>query len=299
MRFLVLGAGGMAGHMIALRLAEKGHNIVGLARRRLTFCDTIVHDIADTEFLQAEIVAGGYDAVVNAVGILPNAIVADLAKSIWINAYFPHWLARATAGLPTKVIHLSTDCVFSGHESGGYAEGSFRSADDAYGRSKALGELNDEKNLTFRTSIIGPDINESGVGLFHWFMGQSAAVTGYSRAIWTGVTTLVLADAIEAAAKQNLSGLYHLVNGQTIAKDKLLRLFNAARREPISIAQSDTYVSDKSLINTRSDFDFAVPPYDEMVKDLIGWISAHHELYPHYLPVIRSLHKEETDGCNR
>ena len=278
MRVLILGAGGMAGHVIALSLIEKGNEVTGLARRKLPFCDTIVanaHDIASLELDK-------YDAIINAVGILPKAINENPSDGIWLNACLPHQLARLTANSKTRVIHLSTDCVFSGHENGKYRESSYCSADDYYGRSKTLGELNDNKNLTFRTSIIGPDINENGVGLFHWFMKQNSEVKGFRQAIWTGVTTIVLAEAIDAALEQGLTGLYHLVNNDSINKYELLKLFNELRAEPAVIAPDDDYAVDKSLVNTRNNFEFAVPSYSEMVQGMSEWVKRYKELYPLY-----------------
>src|SRR5699024_1115052 len=107
----------------------------------------------------------------------------------------------------TKIIHMSTDCVFSG-KIGNYKEDSLRDGETFYDRSKALGELDNQKDLTFRNSIIGPDINENGIGLFNWFMKQEGSINGYSKAIWTGVTTLTLAKAMDSALKEDLVGIY-------------------------------------------------------------------------------------------
>lgn len=283
MKVLVLGAGGMAGHVIALSLAAKGHCVTGLARRELPFCETVVADACDIKALEALLGQNDFDAVVNCVGVLNRAVDARPYTGIWLNSCLPHLLVELTSNMPTRVIHLSTDCVFSGHESGDYREDSFRSADTFYGRSKALGEFNDAKNLTFRTSIIGPDSNENGIGLFNWFMRQADFVHGYTRAIWTGVTTIVLAEAITVALEQNLTGLYHLVNGAKINKYNLLQLFNSLRAVPLNIQPDDRVCEDKSLLNCRTDFFFQVPSYEQMVADMGKWIINHKAQYPHYL----------------
>lgn len=281
MKLLILGAGGMAGHMMVLRLTELGYDVVGLARRKLSFCENIVADITDEKVLKDILCREHYDVIVNAVGILPKSINENPANGIWINAYFPHFLAEITADTKTKIIHLSTDCVFSGHDKGSYRESDLPTARDYYGRSKTLGELNDRKNLTFRTSIVGPDINKNGVGLFHWFMKQDEQVNGFTNVIWTGVTTLTLANAVHAAIKDNLTGLYHLVNNQVINKYELLKLFNGLRKRPVEIIPMDDFVADKSLLNTRIDFHFIAPSYSEMVSEMGAWIAVHKELY-HY-----------------
>jgi dTDP-4-dehydrorhamnose reductase len=279
MKILVLGAGGMAGHAAVLRLAEHGHAVTGLARRALPFCDTIVADVTEADALRA---LPDFDAVVNGIGALNTAVDAAPYEGIWLNACLPHLLAERTRGTPTRIVHLSTDCVFSGRDGGGYPENGYRSADTMYGRAKALGELNDDKNLTFRTSIVGPDVNEDGAGLFHWFMRQTGAVAGYTGALWTGVTTVTLADAIDAALRQGLRGLYHLVNGERISKCALLKLFNALRADPVKITPCDRVQEDKSLVNTRADFAFSAPSYEEMVRRMGDWIRGHREIYGAY-----------------
>jgi dTDP-4-dehydrorhamnose reductase len=275
MKLLKLGAGGMAGHVAAIKLAGHGHGVTGFARKRLPFCKTIVGDAMTANL--PEIVCE-FDAVINCIGVLNKAVDAEPHKGIWLNSYLPHLLAAHAK----RVIHLSTDCVFSGRDGGGYREDGFRSADTMYGRSKALGELHDNRNLTIRTSIVGPDTNENGIGLFNWFMKQRGAVHGYTGAIWSGVTTIVLADAMHTALDRGTTGLLHLTNGEKISKFELLKLFNALRREPAEIRPSDAVNEDKSLVCTRSDFDFVVPSYDEMVRNMGEWMRVQSEFYPQY-----------------
>jgi dTDP-4-dehydrorhamnose reductase len=272
MKILVLGAGGMAGHVVAICLSNAGHSVKGFARRELSFCDTIVGDAMAADLPG---IVKDYDAVINCVGLLNKSVDAEPHKGIWVNSYLPHLLAAHAR----RVIHLSTDCVFSGREGGGYSEERFRSADTLYGRSKALGELNDDRNLTIRTSFIGPDINENGMGLFNWFMKQNGEISGYTGAIWSGVTSITLAKAINAALEQNLTGLCHLTNNVKISKFELLRLLNELRSEPVKINPSDAVKEDKSLVCSRSDFDFPVSSYAEMVLEMRQWIKAHEKLY--------------------
>lgn len=276
MKILVLGASGMAGHTVVLRLKEKGHSVTGLARKALPFCDTVVADLFDKAALDT---VTQYDAIINCAGALVKAVEDNPYEGIWLDACLPRLLAKLTENTHTKIIHLSTDCVFSGQDGGRYTESSFPSNNTLYGRSKYLGELNDSKNLTFRMSIIGPEIKENGIGLFHWFMKQESVVNGYSKAIWSGVTTITLADAIEAALAQGLTNLYHLVNNEAISKYDLLKLFNTLRKEPAKIVPSEAVSEDKSLVNTRKDFNFFVPSYADMVFEMGKWIQKYKELY--------------------
>jgi len=171
---------------------------------------------------------------------------------------------------------------FSGAR-GVYSENDVTDGSTFYDRSKALGEVIDNKNLTFRNSIIGPDMNQNGIGLFNWFMKQEEYVNGYQKTIWSGVTTLTLAMAIEKAAEQKITGIYHLVNNRSINKFDLLTLFNKYfRNNSIIINPVDGINVNKSLINNRKDFIFEVPTYDAMLKDLAAWVANHQNLYCHY-----------------
>ncbi len=177
---------------------------------------------------------------------------------------------------------MSTDCVFAGN-TGPYFENSLRDGATFYDRSKALGEVEDNRNLTFRNSIIGPDINENGIGLFNWFMKQNGTINGYTKAMWTGVTTLTLAKAMERALQEGLCGLYNLVNNESISKYDLLGLFNEYfKGGELEILPSDTLILDKSLRRGRNDFSFVVPSYRAQVAEMKEWIDAHSEMYPQY-----------------
>jgi len=282
MKVLVLGTTGMAGHVMALHLAEAGHNVTGLSRAGGSRPGEITGDVRDQALLRTLLADSAFDVVVNCVGVLTKAAAEHQADAAYINAFLPHYLAELTSDSQTRVIHISTDCVFSGH-TGPYTEAARPDADDFYGRSKALGELNDGKNLTLRTSIVGPDIGLGGIGLLTWFLQQDGPIDGYSNVLWTGVTTLVLAQAAEAAATSGVTGLYHLTNNVPISKFDLLGLFNTyLRHRPVRIRENDAPVSDKSLVNTRTDFGFHVPSTEEMVRELRAWMLNHAGLYSHY-----------------
>ncbi len=282
MKVLVLGATGMAGHTISIYFKEVGHEVTTFSRSKFDYCKNITGDIAEFDFLRKIIEEGNYDAVINAVGILNQDAEDKKSMAVLLNSYLPHYLSNITKDLKTRVIHMSTDCVFSGKK-GGYTETSFRDGETFYDRSKALGELENNKDLTFRNSIIGPDRNKNGIGLFNWFMKQEGQVNGFTKAIWTGVTTLTLAKAMERALEENLTGLYNLVNNEKISKFDLLKLFNKHMKDDaLTILPSDKVSVDKSLINNRNDLSLTVPSYEEMVIDMKEWIENHKELYPHY-----------------
>ncbi len=281
MKVLVLGVLGMAGHVIATSLQENGHQVLGFARKPSPCCETITGDALDPLEIEHAVKLAPFDVVVNCIGVLNHAVDSDSAPGIYLNSVLPHLLEKYTARTSTRVIHLSTDCVFSG-AFGGYLEDSIRDADSMYGRSKALGELYNEKDITIRTSIVGPDLRSDGAGLFNWFMRKEDKTEGYSGAIWTGVTTVELAKAIPELLKQRTAGLYHLVPDEVISKYRLLELFNGLRECPVELYAADLVHVDKSLRNTRRDVVYEVPTYSDMVLEMGHWIQAHAEWYPHY-----------------
>jgi dTDP-4-dehydrorhamnose reductase len=282
MKILVLGATGMAGHTISLYLHEQGYDVTTFSRQPFKYCKNINGDATNRDFMISLLQEGKYDVVINCIGILNQACDKEPSRAVYLNSYLPHLIADTLRNNNTKLIHMSTDCVFSG-KTGPYNENSFRDGETFYDRTKALGEIEDNKNLTFRNSIIGPDMKENGIGLFNWFMMQKGTIDGYTKAIWTGVTTLTLAKAMDRAVIENLTGIYNLVNNESISKFDLLGLFNKHMRNgALTILPSEEVNLDKSLINNRKDFFFIVPSYEEMIIEMKEWIYNHKELYPHY-----------------
>lgn len=282
MRILILGAGGMAGHMITLYLQEQGYDVTAFTRKPITFAKhNVIGDVMNEEVLWG-LIKINYDIIINCIGILNTDAENEKGRAVFINSYLPHFICDAIIERKTKLIHMSTDCVFAGN-TGPYLEDSLKDGLTFYDRSKALGEVNDQKNLTFRNSIIGPDLNEHGIGLFNWFMQQKNAINGYSGAIWTGVTTLTLAKAMESAIQQDLRGVFNLVNNTNISKYKLLCLFNEYfRNNELEIKKDNLFNLDKSLICTRTDFSFIVPSYEEMIEELKEWVTSHSDIYNFY-----------------
>lgn len=283
MKFLVLGCNGMAGHIISLYLKERGHDVYGFARSKSAFVPTIIGDATDTKLICKTIANGHYDSVINAIGLLNQFAENNKSAAAFLNGCLPHILAEVTQGTDTQIIHMSTDCVFSGKD-GGYTESSLPDGATFYDRSKALGELNDNKNITLRNSIVGPDIKSSGIGLLNWFMQQEGpTINGFTGAIWTGQTTLQLAKTMEAAAKQRACGLVNAVPSSSITKFDLLGLFNKyLRGSELTIKPIDGVTADKSLIRTNFEFDYTIPDYETMVREMADWMKEHRSLYPHY-----------------
>lgn len=282
MKFLVMGCNGMAGHLISLYLKEHNHDVTGFALTKSNLVKSVSGDATNPVIVRELVENGKFDAIINCIGVLNQFADERKANAVCLNSYLPHFLADLTQGTDTQVIHMSTDCVFSGKR-GGYTENDLRDGSNFYDRTKALGELEDEKNITFRNSIVGPDINRNGIGLLNWFMQQDGEVTGYTSVMWTGQTTLQLAKTMEAAARQKACGLYNTVPDKSISKCDLLELFNKyIRKKEITIVPFDKIVSDKSLKRTKWEFDYKIPDYEQMVSELADWMREHRILYPHY-----------------
>jgi dTDP-4-dehydrorhamnose reductase len=282
MRVLVIGGTGMVGHAVAKSLAVAGMDVVGFARRETQIVPAIVCDLEDRDATRRVLTDGSFDVVLNFSGILNTTADAHPARTVYLNSYAPHWLAGEVEELGSRFIHLSTDCVFSGKR-GGYSESDLPDAADLYGRSKAMGEVVGQ-GLTLRTSVIGPDPDPQGTGLFNWFMAQQGTVRGYSNVFWSGVTNVQLATAVQEIIESGLRhGLVQLSNGERISKFHLLRVLNEAfPRDGVVIEGVDQPVSDKSLTKSTVVGAPSVPNYQEMVEGMRRWVMEHRALYPHY-----------------
>lgn len=283
MKFLVLGCNGMAGHQISLYLQEQGHDVTGFALEKSALLDkSIAGDATDFPTLKNVIQGGKYDTVINCIGILNQFAERNHPLAVMLNSYLPHFVANVANEAGSQVIHMSTDCVFSG-DRGAYTETDFPDGRTFYDRSKALGELNDDRNITLRNSIVGPDINETGIGLLNWFMHQDGEVNGFTGAIWTGQTTLQLAKTMEAVAMERATGLINTVPSEPITKYELLKLFNKyLRNGSLKINPVEGVSADKSLKRTNYSFSYIIPDYEQMIAEAAEWIFAHKNLYPHY-----------------
>jgi dTDP-4-dehydrorhamnose reductase len=286
-KILILGSTGMLGHQVYFHLSEKSDfQIFDLSYRSKLREETIICDITDFDSLSEIIKNVRPDVIVNCIGILIKGSNQNPKNSILINAYFPHWLVSVADEIGSKVIHISTDCVFSGKK-GNYFESDFRDADDVYGRGKALGEIFSDKHLTLRTSIIGPELKRVGEGLFHWFMEQSDIVNGYTSAYWGGVTTRELSKVISESIVRDLSGLIHITNGEKISKFELLQEFNEQFNRGLEIIPFEGKKVDKSLKTNRQELQIQIPSYSEMIAEMRSFMLSHQNLYSSVYPNVR------------
>lgn len=294
-KILILAAAGMAGHVVA-SILEKNKDLEILKTSRcgesITESNTVHLELKDQDKLNTVINNFAPDYIISCAGILVNSSDNNPAEAIYINSYLPQYLNKLSETLGFKLIHISTDCVFSGSK-GQYTEQDTPDATNAYGRTKTLGEIDNNKNLTIRTSIIGPELKPNGTGLMHWFFNQSGDIKGFTKAIWSGVTTLELAKFIVHIIKLeldtnnsfNLTNIYHLTNNSSINKYDLLNLIKTQFKiSHINIQPDDNYNANKSFISTRDikNLNYSVPSYADMITELYNHMAAHKDLYSQY-----------------
>lgn len=267
MLVLILGGGGMLGHQVWAAARQRLDARVAVRRRPASplFDDERViegFDAADFDNVRSLVERVKPDAVINCVGVVKQLAAAhDPIASITINSLLPHVVAH----LAPRVIQISTDCVFSGAR-GHYNEGDVPDPIDLYGRSKLLGELS-APHLTLRTSIVGRELGTSH-GLLEWFLRQRA-VRGYTRALFSGISTNVLARILCDVVETPLAGLDH-VAGEAISKYDLLMLLNEAFDARVEIEPDDAVVLDRTLDGSRfaAATGIVIPPWREMAREL-------------------------------
>lgn len=280
-RILILGSSGMAGHVVKKRLNDSGKYIIGELARTGSPGAFIYHvDVTDLKALDQVITEFKPDVIINCIGILNRYAEENPDKAVLLNSFLPHHLARKATTAGGRLIHISTDCVFSGSK-GNYNDTDTKDGVGFYAQSKALGEVVYDAHLTIRTSIVGPEIKTTGIGLLHWFLRNEAKeIKGYTHAYWGGVTTIQLAIAIEHAIEQPVSGLIHLTNGIRISKYELVSIFKDVFEKNVLIKPDDSYKVDKSLatsVHTKLLGD--VPSYEKMVHEMKSWMQENRDLY--------------------
>ncbi|EGR0545269.1 dTDP-4-dehydrorhamnose reductase family protein [Vibrio cholerae] len=275
MKVLVIGASGMLGYSLFSNLSEKKNlNVFGTVRanqlnEHFQGYETSIFtgiDVDDFSTIESVIKSLKPQFVLNCVGLIKQHDVAkNHVAAISINSLLPHKLAAICDMVSAKLIHFSTDCVFTGKQ-GMYTEETAPDSVDLYGLSKKLGEVEYGNHLTLRTSIIGHELN-SNLSLIDWFLSQEGQVKGFTKAIFSGLPTSYIAQLLsEKIFDSDINGLYHL-SVAPIDKYTLLKLVSNTYKKDIVINADDTLNIDRSLDSTklRTEIDFTPPSWEELV----------------------------------
>lgn len=279
MRILILGGDGMLGHQLFTHL-QLCHDVRCTLRQDLHMYKKFGLfdvqnayagiDVRSLERLVEVLANFRPEAVVNCVGIVKQRATAkESIPSIEINSLLPHRLSVLCKGIGARLVHLSTDCIFSGAK-GNYKESDPSDAVDIYGKTKFLGEVNDENCLTLRTSIIGRELTRKK-SLLEWFLAQSGTVKGFKNAIYTGFTTQEMSRIIETMLLDfpAASGVYQ-VSSDPISKYELLLMFRDKLGHRVEILPDETFHCERSLDSTRfrREFSYSPPTWESMVEEL-------------------------------
>jgi dTDP-4-dehydrorhamnose reductase len=290
MKILILGGSGMLGHKLWQTFAGRFDTRVTFRQSPSAYARFGIFDpgrcighvsAQDFEGVERAFATHRPDVVVNCIGIVKqDASSKDPVASITVNSLFPHRLARLCDTAGARLIHLSTDCVFSGRK-GNYCESDLTDAQDLYGRTKVLGEVDYENCLTLRTSMIGREL-QSPHGLIEWFLAQSGkTVGGFKRAVFSGFTTTALADVIGdiIANHPELRGTWH-VAADPINKFDLLTLVQQTYGLDVEIEPDEKFVCDRSLDGGRfrQATGFSPRPWPEMIKQMAQDTSPYEEI---------------------
>jgi len=282
-KVLVLGSTGLIGHQVFNYLqANGGYELHNISHRSKLKENTINIDARNEEHFLKCIVDIDPDFIINCIGILISDSNSNPENAIFLNAYLPHRLARIANDIDAQLIHISTDCVFSGNRGTPYIETDIKDGLGVYAETKMLGEIINKTHLTLRTSVVGPELKDGGEELFHWFMSQSGVISGYTKSIWSGVTTIELAKAVEFSIRNGMTGLYHVTNNASISKFDLIKLFQKHMRKDIDISPVDGRDTNKSFIDTRNILNYEIPSYDLMISEMAELVRNNKSLYSQY-----------------
>ncbi len=280
-RILIFGVTGMLGHTLFKSLSKNSafdvfgtsRNTAGLGKffsaEELGRVRNLV-DADNFDSIMRAMASIQPDIIINCIGLIKQLPIAkDPLTTITVNAQLPHRMSMIARAATARMIHISTDCVFSGTK-GNYTEADSSDATDLYGRSKYLGEVEYPHCITLRTSIIGHEL-KTELSLIDWFLSQTGTTKGFTRAIYTGFPTIEMEKIITnyVIPNEKLSGMYH-VSSDPISKYDLLNIVKAVYKKQITIEAFDEFAIDRSLNSERFQraTGYKAPTWEEMVKDM-------------------------------
>jgi dTDP-4-dehydrorhamnose reductase len=265
---MIIGITGMLGHKLFEIAKREGHDVYGTVRGESHEKNVYgVLDITDKKRFENVVEKVKPELVINCAGVIKPLSTKDMTTTIKINSLAPHQIAKTCKKHDVRLIHVSTDCVFSGRK-GNYSEEDMTDPQDLYGQSKLLGEITDKPNvLTVRTSFIGRELTTSH-GLLEWFLKQEGTINGYSNAYFTGLTSNELSRVLLKLGEKRVSGLVH-IGGEKIDKYSLLKLANELFKKNLKINKYEDFHCDRALNSTKlKSLGIKVPSMKQMLKEI-------------------------------
>lgn len=271
-KVLILGENGMAGHLIKdYLLKHTNYDLYGINEEYFWS--------RNEEYIK-KILEIKPEIVINSLRVTVEESQNDPKSAIYINSVIPKMLEKLFLFSKTKIIHLSTDCVFSGRK-GSYVEIDIPDGETVYSMTKFSGEIVNNKDITIRTSYIGPCLRNKNEELFDWFLNQNKRINGYKNAIWNGVTTLELARIINKIIINDYSGIYHICGNEKITKYDLLTIIKKQWGKKTTIRKTDGENINRSLVDNNKYF--SISNYEFMFNELYNYMIDRRKIYSHYI----------------
>ena len=269
-KIAILGKSTMSGHVIYDYLSKiNDFELIGFEENEIIKNDLLINCPA----------LEGYDYIINCLRCLVEDSEHNPQKSIIYNSLLPLYFNKKF--INTTIVHLSTDCVFSGKD-GNYNENSIHDGESNYALTKSMGELSFGNNINIRTSYIGPTLKNNKEELFDWFLTQKKDVYGYDNSYWNGITTLELAKSIESFVRNNFIGTYHLIGNEKISKyELLLKIKDIWSKDDIKLIKKNNLKIDRTLIDNNKLI--KRKSYNIMLKELFEYMMINKSKYKKYL----------------
>lgn len=282
MKILVVGCNSVLGQVVSLYCVNGGHVVDGLDNTKkyeFGFNAFFMLDINKGNCIETAAIVrnGNYDAIINCAALLIKDSEENPKQAEFVNSEFPHFLEEITKNTKTIVVHRSTDCIFSGKK-GQYSLKDKPDGYSVYAKTKAKGELDNGKDITMRTSLIGPDRSRFAPDLFGWFNNLRGEVKGFTNSIWTGLTTIEYAKEALFLIEKKAHGVFQCVPDKAISKYELLLLFEKYFPRNRHIVKVDNERNDKSLVQEIGNYGLFIPSYEDQIQEMKEWITEQYKL---------------------
>lgn len=280
MRVLIIGSGGMLGHVLTYYLSSRNHEVTDVSLSRKCRKDSVLIDVLSNEFHNF-IKNNYFDVIINCAAVLPANCSKNPINAININSVFPNCL-KTLVNPKTYLIQIGTGGVYKGDHAP-YHEESEQDSTSFYGKTKSLGEISGENVLLIRSDVVGPDMSRDSRGIFNWVLTSKDSVNGYAHMSINGVTSLEYSKFIEQAINERYIGSYNLHTDGSISKANFIRtVLRVFDKKDVKVTDVYQPVQNNSLCSMRTDVKYKRKSYETQLLELKEWMIENKHLYPHY-----------------